>query len=77
VRKEVKKKVRARGSARTDAREFKAPKLRFPEFGKGADRELRERQWKLNEGRTHEFSLDKDGHFILVSYRPASKRLSG
>jgi hypothetical protein len=64
-RKEVKKKVRARGSARTDAREFKAPKGGFPESGKGEDRELRERQWKLNEGRTHEFSLD------------ASKRLSG
>lgn len=76
-RKEVKKKVRARGSARTDAREFKAPQGGFPESGKGEDLELRERQWKLNEGRTHEFSLDKAGHFILVSYRPASKRLSG
>lgn len=42
-----------------------------------ADRELRERKWQLNEGRTHEFSIDKAGHFILVSYQPAAKRASG
>lgn len=75
-RKEVKKKVRARSSPPTDARRFKT-KGSPPESGQGADRELRDRQWKLNEGRTHEFSLDKAGHFILVSYRPAAKRASG
>jgi len=57
----MKKNVRARGVARTV----------------GADRELRERQRQLNEGRTHEFSIDKVGHFILISYRPAAKRASG
>jgi hypothetical protein len=73
----MKKKVRVRGSARTDARESKAPRGGFPELRKGADRELRERRWQLNEGRTHEFSIDKAAHFILVSYKPAAKRLSG
>jgi hypothetical protein len=71
------KKVKAKARSSRSARNFKRPRGEFSQEGKSESLKLQDKKRKLNEGRTHEFPIDTDGHFILISYKPTTVLLSG